>query len=680
MGTSQTSNLTPQSRVPTGQQARLSIAPPFAWLTWPMRPIHRVHREKQTMVERVVSLLVLPVEESEVALGRGVGTAGRSGKNVSKFVSPSPLPLLQASFSSVVHTEMPSVKWRESSRTYKLGTTGNERRPVCDNCSRRGDTCKWGIRLSFRSENNQTIPESHPSMQQDAALNRGSNIEFYDVTHELIRDYWNEVHTANPLNRAPNDARVFAPCRRHDQPGAIYHSPAVPHAALSAAAHLLDMGCTPPAMPTTVHANTPQAQPGIVDATPPAAPDLSPEQFLHDDGIFIPGSVYLELHSTLRNHVFDTARSTYPSRGATPELPLSVVEDGPLTSQTQPSYDPSFTTHIEPIPSQVPTPAFTELSQREEYELWKNWVDEIAPWARFAAPGQRPQSPTILHAGSLRSAAGAENSRAVLLGQPGLVPGSHSSAHTTVAYQGHRSGRVLRSTLRLGDDELCGGGILMDVCGGLISSERTLIPIGSWSPKSSLEDSVQLFRKIPGFDFYANYAVFLCAEVLDLFVATGSDAEFNRRWSELFTNIEDWYANRPTEMKSILSLNAPDGDYARPFPVLLFSNPAAISGNQLYHTAALLMLQRRPRGAVLQSKPRSILWHARRICAISISNTHHGCWTNCVQPLWIAGKLMSHPAEHRAILEIYEMIEKETGWGANWRAEDLKSHWGELDE
>jgi hypothetical protein len=55
-----------------------------------------------------------------------------------------------------------------------------------------------------------------------------------------------------------------------------------------------------------------------------------------------------------------------------------------------------------------------------------------------------------------------------------------------------------------------------------------------------------------------------------------------------------------------------------------------------------------------------------------------GCWTNCVQPLWIAGKMMSHPAEHRAILDLFALIEKETGWGANWRAEDLKKHWGDL--
>jgi hypothetical protein len=200
-----------------------------------------------------------------------------------------------------------------------------------------------------------------------------------------------------------------------------------------------------------------------------------------------------------------------------------------------------------------------------------------------------------------------------------------------------------------------------------------------------LADAVNLFRNAPGSDMYANLAVFLSAQALELFACDDSDAEFTRRWNELFAHIEEWYTQRPPAMRSILSQPAAtehDPPTASPFPTLLFSNAPAISGNQLYHTAALLMLQRKPRRAVLPAKtrPRPILWHARRICAISISNTHHGCWTNCVQPLWIAGQVMSHHAEHRAILETYERIERETGWGANWRAEDLKAHWGQLDE
>lgn len=219
-----------------------------------------------------------------------------------------------------------------------------------------------------------------------------------------------------------------------------------------------------------------------------------------------------------------------------------------------------------------------------------------------------------------------------------------------------------------------------DLCGALISDERTIIPIESWLPKPAGEENIRLAYSAAGFDMYANYIVHLCAEAMDLFADSGKGRDvFSRRWSSLFSRLNDWYHFRPPEMRPVLDLPQLETEPERPFPILLFSNPSAISGNQMYHTAALLMLQRIPRGTRLPAGTRSMLWHARRICAISISNTDHACWTNCIQPLWIAGRIMSNPSEHRAILKTYELIEKETGWGAKWRADDLRTFWGDLD-
>jgi hypothetical protein len=55
------------------------------------------------------------------------------------------------------------------------------------------------------------------------------------------------------------------------------------------------------------------------------------------------------------------------------------------------------------------------------------------------------------------------------------------------------------------------------------------------------------------------------------------------------------------------------------------------------------------------------------------------CWTNALQPLWIAGKVMSHYAEHGAIVETLIRIEQVTGWATAWRVEDLKGLWGNYD-
>jgi hypothetical protein len=157
------------------------------------------------------------------------------------------------------------------------------------------------------------------------------------------------------------------------------------------------------------------------------------------------------------------------------------------------------------------------------------------------------------------------------------------------------------------------------VCGGIISSDKTLIPFTNWTPGDHQNVNLlsRLFNSSPHFDMYANYAVYLCARVLNLFAkmkrhATGSqNDQCVRAWSTLFDAIEDWYKQRPEEMTPILDLPYDEKEYTRPFPVILFSNAPAggsalqcfiarnsydikVSGNQLYHTAALLMQQSQP--------------------------------------------------------------------------------------
>lgn len=170
----------------------------------------------------------------------------------------------------------------------------------------------------------------------------------------------------------------------------------------SAAAHLLDLGSArPPApvhlhqhalldhdddnandddtvMPTTGCADFAEDQPASLNASPAS------------DGIFIPGSAYLEFHSTLRNHTFQAARSTFPSRCGTPERPPTrhghhlYGEEQGLASDVPEDEGPiegSGAIRVEGTASSaVPTPGFVELTQQQEFELWKNWVDEIAPW------------------------------------------------------------------------------------------------------------------------------------------------------------------------------------------------------------------------------------------------------------------------------------------------------------
>lgn len=181
---------------------------------------------------------------------------------------------------------------------------------------------------------------------------------------------------------------------------------------------------------------------------------------------------------------------------------------------------------------------------------------------------------------------------------------------------------------------------------------------------------------------YANYAVYLCSQACDLVAARTkytelrepngcTTSEFRRRWLHVWTALQRWFHARPAELHPLQIVEA------APFPYILFTHWAAISGNQLYHTGCMLLLNSLPRDITLDTnQSSSAVWHAKRICGISQSNSHEGCLNNAIQPLWVAGRLLSHIDEHKALVKLIRSIEARTGWGVCWRLRDLEDAWG----
>lgn len=187
-----------------------------------------------------------------------------------------------------------------------------------------------------------------------------------------------------PVSRPPDtshsdEAAAQSPPTAHPSTMRSSDAPAVsPHSlelVRSAAAHLLDLGCS-----------------GDDDITPPMTDSNLLPAGVHgekskgaspaSDGIFIPGSAYLEFHSALRHHTFNAARSAAPSRYGTPERATDEPGQVGLQEYEPPASAPRLdAVRLEDATlSAVPMPTSVELSQQQEYELWKNWVDEIAPW------------------------------------------------------------------------------------------------------------------------------------------------------------------------------------------------------------------------------------------------------------------------------------------------------------
>lgn len=239
----------------------------------------------------------------------------------------------------------------------------------------------------------------------------------------------------------------------------------------------------------------------------------------------------------------------------------------------------------------------------------------------------------------------------------------------------------------------------MDICSSIISEKTTIIPFKNWIPSNWSEYNLRKRFTDPKYnetDMYANYMVFLSSRVMNLLynVEPEIDSKFDVEWEKLWEELKEWELNRPEDMLPILSffdashLNSihgtPERQHTSPFPTALFTNAPAISGNQMFHMAVILMMQNKPRlykfpliptGNKFSMIHRSIMSHARQIIAISVTNRDHGAWINMIQPFWIAGKLMGAEAEQKVILKTIKELEELTGWAIAWRGRDLVEYW-----
>ncbi|KAM3437058.1 hypothetical protein MY4824_003959 [Beauveria thailandica] len=239
----------------------------------------------------------------------------------------------------------------------------------------------------------------------------------------------------------------------------------------------------------------------------------------------------------------------------------------------------------------------------------------------------------------------------------------------------------------------------MEVCGAIISAgaESTVLALRNWVPPSSVPsgrraagaDADAYVRdafyqsSLDDSDMHANWAVYLCAKACDLLYRHTRATElqepdrqdtrpFRAQWVSLWEELQFWYSTRPDI--SLPTLTSEDN--GQTFPTILFAHWPAISSNQVYHATCLIMLDMRPRLESVPSPEGSAVWHARRVCGISLTNPHRASLINAIQPLYLAGRLLTHTAEHIAVGKLFKIIEETTGWGALWRLRDLEIVWG----
>ncbi|KAI9927025.1 hypothetical protein MW887_003406 [Aspergillus wentii] len=181
----------------------------------------------------------------------------------------------------------------------------------------------------------------------------------------------------------------------------------------------------------------------------------------------------------------------------------------------------------------------------------------------------------------------------------------------------------------------------------------------------------------------AHIPLFLCAKALQF--CNDETQPSHRRtdnWMSLVDQLEQWYHHRSQEFHPMLELDLhdPSMNTDGSFPLILFTNGAGIFGNQLYHTAMLLLLLNRPRTARhvgLQPSAMSPLWHARRICSIALNNDRRECWDlSLLASFLVAARRMTHEFQQQEILHGFDQIRTVTGWDISKCLGNLREEWG----
>lgn len=433
-------------------------------------------------------------------------------------------------------------------------------------------------------------------------------------------------------------------------------------------------------------------------------------------------NTYQELHSQFHEYIVSTARNMALTRQES-------AEPSPQSSITQvESHETSFT---------APDGRCTQLedlgiSQERHIELWQNYLDEIAPWMDLfdnenhwrTTIARMAQSVDCLHYSLLALSARQQERknrtklpteslnlyqkaiRLIMVHLPTLCTEVIAACvllcvlemmcSSPQSWGKHLDGCAV--LFEAADVNGAVGGVRqalfwtfarMDVYKAFISDTITTTPIFRWFISAdSMSAAVRLFKGRPGSDSYANYVVFLCAGVVNILsskeISRHSDHHgrqaFVSRWKAMYDLLEAWYNDRPEEMRPLLSAPPSKQGTDSPFSTIIYSTPPGTSGNQIYHASMILLLQEKPKEVAIAKSHKSILWHARQICGIFLSNSDHGALINALQPVWIAGKIMSHHSEHRAILANLKYVEEQTGWATAWRVQDLGDFWGLGDD
>ena len=360
----------------------------------------------------------------------------------------------------------------------------------------------------------------------------------------------------------------------------------------------------------------------------------------------------------------------------------------------------------------------TKLLKRRQLELWRNYIENIAPWLDVCGSKRHFQHNIPLlakNADHLHYAILALSARHLELKASSAVDSESSGLYQDTV-------NLILSELDTMDTGVLAACVLLCVYETLDGAPTTLSAPSvaklmqaarlnakatgiqqalfwsfanltvcndssvTLSPKAfclsgSLHASVNYIRSLTLGEGYAKYAIFLSSIVNQSFPNTSETRGSNNsstakaRWLTLHDLLEDWHNCRVEEMVPLMSYPSILDDHHHPFPMVLYGCNSACLGNLLYHTASITLLDNRPNTIELPKSNKSMIWHARQICGIVSEHHDAAVRVNAMRPLSTAGKVVRSQEEKKAVLTLFKDIERQTGWDTSSKVEELEMYW-----
>ena len=167
-----------------------------------------------------------------------------------------------------------------------------------------------------------------------------------------------------------------------------------------------------------------------------------------------------------------------------------------------------------------------------------------------------------------------------------------------------------------------------------------------------------------------------------------------QRWKMLELELQTWHDSLPPTFTEVARTTMHDLDLSiRSKAKSITSNtvwysiPMCAATMQSYHMARILLLLNRPQESTavrstVTARMRSyhniqkaVLYHSREICAISLSKLPDAVRIHSLQPLFVAGQCLPHPAEHEVVLMLLQNIQQDLGWATDYRVRKLQEEW-----